>query len=204
MGDDVALRLVTLVILLAGITASGMLRRRADRLGGAVPRAADGRAMQIALATSALIFYGSVLVWLIYPPALAWAAIALPAGARWLGAALVAAGMALGVWAIAHLGRNVTPTHVAREDASLVTSGPYRYVRHPLYASGLLLLPGCVLATSNVLVLTAGVAGLVAILIRVRREEAELVRRFGAAYTSYMTRTGRIVPWVGRSSSRDR
>jgi len=130
--------------------------------------------------------------------AIGWAAVPLPIAARWLGAALLALGLALGVWALWHLGPNVTPTAVARPAAKLVTSGPYRWVRHPLYASGLLMLPGSTLLTANVLVLAGGLAGLVALLVRVRREETELVRVFGPAYVEYMARAGRIVPWIGQ------
>lgn len=71
---------------------------------------------------------------------------------------LVAAGMALALWSLWHLGPYVTPTAAVRSDAELVVSGPYRRVRHPLYSSMLLTIPGCGLVTGSLAVLGAGLA----------------------------------------------
>lgn len=194
MGTEAQLRLAVLILFALGFGASMTLRRRADRDGGAVPRSADRRPIAVALALAGGLFYGSLAAWLIHPPLVGWAEVAIPATARWTGVLLVSAGFATGLWALLHLGRNVTPTAAAREDAELVTSGPYRRVRHPLYASMLLTVPGCGLASANVLVLAAGAAVFAVILVRTRHEEEELVRRFGDRYLAYRERTGRILP----------
>lgn len=198
---DWPFRLALLLILMAGVIASGAMRKRADRAGGVVPRSADEPWVGLALKVGGLTVYGSLLAWILYPPVIGWASVALPDALRWLGAALMVLGVATGLWALRHLGRNVTPTAVPRPDAELVTTGPYRWVRHPLYSSGLLTLPGAALLAANPLVLVAGAATYAVLLYRTRREETELVRRFGERYVDYRARTGMILPRVGRSGT---
>jgi len=195
---DWPFRLALVLILAAGALASGAMRKRADRAGGVVPRSADGPWIAAALKVGGLTVYGSLLAWILYPRAIGWAGVELPDALRWLGAALMALGVATGLWALRHLGRNVTPTAVPRPDAELVTTGPYRWVRHPLYSSGLLTLPGAALLSASLLVLVAGVLTYGVLLHRTRREETELVRRFGERYVQYRARTGMILPRVGR------
>lgn len=194
MANDLAYRIVLLLVLGAGLATSATLRRRADRSGGRVPRSADEKLVALALAIGGALFYGSLLGWLIHPPLLGWASLPIPAWSRWLGAALLAGGVAVALWALRHLGRNTTPTAVARPDAELVTTGPYSRVRHPLYSSMLLTIPGCALLTANLAVLSAGAWTFAAIMVRLRREEAELVDRFGERYVTYMCHTGRVLP----------
>lgn len=198
---DWPFRLALLLILMAGVIASGAMRKRADRAGGVVPRSADEPWVGLALKVGGLTVYGSLLAWILYPPVIGWAGVALPDALRWLGAGLMVLGVATGLWALRHLGRNVTPTAVPRPDAELVTTGPYRWVRHPLYSSGLLTLPGAALLAANLLVLVAGAATYAVLLYRTRREETELVRRFGERYVDYRARTGMILPRVGRSGT---
>lgn len=195
---DWPFRLALLLILLAGGVASGAMRKRADRAGGVVARSADEPWVAWALKVGGITVYGSLLAWILYPPVIGWASMGLPDALRWLGAALMALGIATGLWALKHLGRNVTPTAVPRADAELVTTGPYRWVRHPLYSSGLFTFPGAALLAANLLVLVAGAATYGVLLYRTRREETELVRRFGERYVEYRRRTGMILPRVGR------
>lgn len=177
---------------------SAAVRGRADREGGKVARSADDPWIAWALRIGGLACYGSIALWLVYPPLMAWSAIDLPAAVRWAGAGLLVTGMALGAVALRHLGSNVTPTALPRDDAELVTSGPYRWVRHPLYASGLLTLPGAALLMANAFVLTVGLATFAVLMVRTRREERELAAKFGAPYDRYRTTTGLLLPRLRR------
>ncbi|MFW6202190.1 MAG: methyltransferase family protein [Gemmatimonadota bacterium] len=199
MLEDLGFRVALLAVLGAGLAVSGALRRRADRAGGEVPRSADEKPVRVALVAGAVLFYGALVAWLVHPELVGWGSVPVAEPVRWSGAVLLAAGVALALWALTHLGRNVTPTAVAREDAELVTTGPYARVRHPLYSSMLLTLPGCALLAANLVVLIGGVVTFAAILVRVRREEEELVGRFGERYVAYAERTGRVLPRLGRS-----
>lgn len=123
-----------------------------------------------------------------------WSQVALPWNIRWAGLALVALGLAGAVWALRHLGSNVTPTAAVRPGAHLVTSGPYRWVRHPLYSFFTLVLIGVSAATASLLIAGAGMLGWAVIVVRIRREEANLRGAFGAQYDRYMRATGRLLP----------
>jgi protein-S-isoprenylcysteine O-methyltransferase Ste14 len=117
--------------------------------------------------------------------------------------AIFAAGLWLQWRARADLGDNLRPTAiptgVTNEGQSLVTDGAYRYVRHPIYAGFWLQAIAQALLLHNWI---AGLAGLVLILpmylYRVRREEQDLLKRFGREYRLYMDRTGRVIPTLWR------
>jgi protein-S-isoprenylcysteine O-methyltransferase Ste14 len=78
----------------------------------------------------------------------------------------------------------------------LVTDGIYRYLRHPLYISLLLLVVGVWLKNVSWASTAWGVGSGVAVWVTARREEAELGAQFGEAYRAYRARTKGYVPWV--------
>lgn len=111
--------------------------------------------------------------------------------------ALVGTGAGLGLWAIAVFGRGVTPSPLPAASASMVTRGPYRWIRHPMYTAVVIFSAGVVIRSRNAF----GVAMLVALVgffaLKARWEERRLVARY-PGYAAYATRTGRFVPGVGR------
>ena len=102
------------------------------------------------------------------------------------------------IWVFLSLGKNITDTVVTRRDHTLVTTGPYRWVRHPFYlATGAAVVANSLVTANWFLALTSGLAfGL--IVLRTRIEEEKLIERFGDDYRSYMNRTGRFLPRLGR------
>ncbi|MEW6267976.1 MAG: isoprenylcysteine carboxylmethyltransferase family protein [Thermodesulfobacteriota bacterium] len=89
-------------------------------------------------------------------------------------------------------------TSTSRRTA-LVTRGPYRHVRNPIFAFMVLAVAGLALLTPNALALAAVAALVVAIELQVKAvEEPYLERAHGEAYRAYRARTGRFVPGVGR------
>lgn len=112
-----------------------------------------------------------------------------------IGAALVAAGLGLAIWARIHLGRNWGMPMTQRVEPELVTSGPYRLVRHPIY-SGLLL---AVLGTA----LTRNLFGLLLVLAvgaffiySASVEERNLAATFPSTYPAYKSATKMLIPFV--------
>lgn len=75
----------------------------------------------------------SLIAFLIDPSDMAWSSLPLPAWARWAGVAVSAMGGGLLTWTLVRLGPNLTDTVVTRREHTLVTRGPYRFVRHPFY-----------------------------------------------------------------------
>jgi protein-S-isoprenylcysteine O-methyltransferase Ste14 len=194
MTSQVPYRLALAAIVLAAVVTGGLLPRRYGRPGADVPRSADGPVMAAALAAGGLGYYGSLLAFIAWPPLLAWSFMGLPAPVRWVGAPLLAAGVALAMWARFTLGRSSTVTAVPAPDADLVTHGPYRWLRHPIYSAGLLMVPGAAALTDSAFVLGVGAVMLVVLDFRTRREERLLLERFGDAYRLQMDRTHRWLP----------
>ncbi len=112
---------------------------------------------------------------------------------RWLGAPLIAAGVAVAVWGVRSLGRSLTPGTEPLAGAPLVTSGAYAHVRHPIYAGIVLGLAGYTLAWSNwTLALVVGLVARAYFNGKARVEERWLVARY-PLYESYMRQVRRRV-----------
>lgn len=115
---------------------------------------------------------------------------------RAIGAPIYTAGLALALLGRVQLGTNWSDIESAKvnENQALVSTGIYRYIRHPIYAGDLLLLFGLELALNSWLVLA--VAALAAIVVRqALGEEAMLADRL-AGYDDYSRCTKRFVPFV--------
>jgi protein-S-isoprenylcysteine O-methyltransferase Ste14 len=142
--------------------------------------------------------------WLL-PPAL----IALSVGeiqidwpaVRVLGFVVGLAGAVLLVWASVLLGRFLVHEAAIVQDHALITSGPYRFVRHPVYSGYLALLLGSGVAALNVWVLLLWPVSLLGILAQAGSEEQLLATRFGQDYPPYARRTGQLVPRLWRRAA---
>lgn len=109
---------------------------------------------------------------------------------------LVTAGL-LALWGIRTMGRHLVSMPEVRPDTELVTAGPFRLVRHPMFLSVLMLWAGGALALLSP-ALAVGLALFVpAFYLRARSEERLLTRHFGEAYTAYAGRVPMLLPRVG-------
>jgi protein-S-isoprenylcysteine O-methyltransferase Ste14 len=113
---------------------------------------------------------------------------------RVVGFAVGLAGAVLLVWASVPLGRLMIHEAALLEDHALIESGPFRFVRHPVYSGYLALLFGSGVASLNVCLWLLWPVSLVGILIQAYSEEQILVERFGQDYKRYERQTGRLVP----------
>jgi protein-S-isoprenylcysteine O-methyltransferase Ste14 len=113
------------------------------------------------------------------------------------GLALVGAGVALRLWAVATLGRFFTYAVGVQEGQEVVDTGPYARIRHPSYTGLLVGLAGLGLALDNWLSLAVMLLlPLVGVVVRIRVEEEVMSRELGEAYRSYARHTARLVPGV--------
>jgi protein-S-isoprenylcysteine O-methyltransferase Ste14 len=111
------------------------------------------------------------------------------------GLSVLAAGVALRTWAILTLGRLFKFVVVIQAGHTVVASGPYRLLRHPSYTGGLVAFLGAGIALDSWLSIIALVLiPLLAILVRIHVEEGKLASTLGPDYTSYASRTRRLVP----------
>jgi protein-S-isoprenylcysteine O-methyltransferase Ste14 len=136
-------------------------------------------------------------LYILFPETLNWAALPLPAWLRLAGTGLGVIALIWFLWIHRTLGNNLSVRIRIKESQYLVTDGPYRWVRHPMYTAFYLLHIAAFLLTANWFIGATWIAGLTAIIfLRVSREEAMLHARFGEAYSSYAENTGRFLPRI--------
>lgn len=114
----------------------------------------------------------------------------------WVGATLTASGLLFSVWARRHLGANWSGSVTIKHDHELICSGPYAFVRHPIYSGLLLAFFGCALARGEWWTLLAVLFVLWSLWWKLRIEEKWMTERFGDAYTVYRNRVAALIPFV--------
>ncbi len=112
-----------------------------------------------------------------------------------LGVVLFLAGLALAVWARVNLGRNWGMPMTRRDHPELVTSGPYRLIRHPIYSGILLGFLGTAFA-SNLYWFAPFALLAIYFTYSARIEERQLGSQLGPVYDSYKAKTKMLVPFV--------
>ena len=116
--------------------------------------------------------------------------------AYWIGVALLAAGLAFSVWARVHLGRNWSGLVTVKEGHELIRTGPYAYVRHPIYTGLIVAVLGTAIASGTVRAML-GVAIVVALfLYKLRIEEAFMRETFPDQYPGYAASVPRLIPFT--------
>lgn len=113
----------------------------------------------------------------------------------WIAAAVTVLGIALAIWARICLGRNWSSAPAVKEGHALVTSGPYRLVRHPIYTGILLAALGSAL-TGSIFAIWILAAVAVVFYRRIDKEERIMLELFPEAYRTYQSRTKRLIPWL--------
>lgn len=192
---DTFFRIALLVILVLTTVVIVYHGRRAFASDENVSRKEEGLLFAVALRVAGNLLWIATLVWLVAPKAVQWAAIPLPAWGRWIGVVIAAVCPLLLHWTLAKLGaNNLTDTVYVRTEATLVTDGPYRRVRHPYYVVAALLMAAVTALTANWLIGLSSLFVLVLLALRTPKEEQMLIDRFGDQYRDYMTRTGRYFP----------
>jgi protein-S-isoprenylcysteine O-methyltransferase len=111
------------------------------------------------------------------------------------GVTLCAAGMILLVWARQHLGRNWSQTVSIKIEPELVTSGPYHYVRHPMYTGGLIACIGSAIVCGGAWILLLVILGSI-FFWRVGAEDKLMAQQFPNEYPEYEKRTKALIPFV--------
>ncbi len=195
MADDNIFRLM-LISIVAVFGPIAMFYRLRSRTEEKLDRWQEGGLILFGLRLSAGACFVSGVVWMIDSRQMVWSAMPIPIWLRWAGVAIAGCTGLLVWWTFQNLGKNLTDTVVTRRDSSLVTSGPYRYVRHPFYLAFLLGINGVGLAMANWFVWLVCFVPFGFIVARTRIEEAKLVERFGVEYQEYMQRVGQFFPRI--------
>lgn len=189
------LRWIALAAFAGSVGISVYYRRRARREGETIPRRREAAPLLVGRALAALPLFGAVLTYLLNPAWMAWASLPLPGWLRAVGAVTGLLTVPAAYWVFSSLGRQVSETVLTKQQHELVTTGPYRWIRHPLYATGSTLFLAIGLMAANWFILLFAFLALVGVrLVVIPLEERELVGKFGDRYRAYMRRTGALVP----------
>jgi protein-S-isoprenylcysteine O-methyltransferase Ste14 len=195
MTDPVVFRFLTAAVLIAFVAHRAYYGRKFPPSEAAtVDKLRPGLASRLASVVSILAL-GASAVYVIDPTWIARASLPLPLWARWLGVALALGGFALLEWAHRFIGPEWSEQPRLTQSQRLVQSGPYRWIRHPIYSSFLMILGSTLLISANWLVGLLWITSVaIDVTVRVRYEESLMSARFEEEYQAYAARTGRLFP----------
>lgn len=196
MNTETIFRIVTIILLVSAMSIGGYFRRKADREGGQM-RTREGQGLVGVLRLLGLLVILPLLGYLLNPDWVAWARFTLPDWVRWVAVAVAVALLPIFYWIFSSIGNNISPTQATRQNHKLVTHGPYRYVRHPLYSAGFVMVISGGLITALWWLLIGMIVPLTILLFRTAIEETRLIETFGDDYRNYMKSTGRFLPKLG-------
>jgi protein-S-isoprenylcysteine O-methyltransferase Ste14 len=195
MENEQLFRWLFIGIFVAAIAMSGYFRRRARKSGEVIPRVREGKLSLLLRLLFAVPFYLSVLAYMVNPKWMEWSSIALPIWLRWVGAAVGLGTLPLLYWVFRSLGTNISETFLTKENHALVTHGPYRWVRHPLYTVATIAFISLSILAANWFIMAMALLILTGLsVVVIPKEEAQLIREFGNDYREYRKRTGRLTP----------
>lgn len=205
MSEERLLHLLFSGLYLVFLFERGYFQFKAMRISGEMKsiRASKKKmaAVIIIFAAAQLWVIGS-FIYILKPTVMDWTRFPIPSWTRWVGAIIAFSGMTLEFSTQIYLGRNYSTTLHIREEQTLVTSGPYRYVRHPMYTALVTVGIGLGLLSASWYFLLPFLATGIVIASRTRREEESMLNKFGDEYRQYAHRTGRFLPlirWGGQS-----
>jgi protein-S-isoprenylcysteine O-methyltransferase Ste14 len=201
MNPDGTFRFILIVGFLTIVSITLYHRVKSWASSEKLDRAQEGLFILATLRPVGLVLWLGVIAYMVNPAWMAWSSVPLPAWLRWTGVAGSVLAGALLTWTLRNLGTNLTDTVVTRRAHTLVTSGPYRWVRHPFYDSMALLILAISLIAANWFLLLTGSAVVVLLVVRTRTEEEKLLARFGEDYRAYARQTGRFLPRIRRSGA---
>jgi protein-S-isoprenylcysteine O-methyltransferase Ste14 len=188
-------RISAAVILLSAVTISVYFRSKADKESGEkVSMKDEGKPIFLALRLGGLLLWFSPLIYAIVPAWMAWSKMGLPDWVRWIGVGFGIVSLGLIYWMFKNIGSGITPTVATRKEHKLSTSGPYRWVRHPLYTFGTLAFLSLGLIADLWFIVLLSILAFTLLSLRTPNEEAHLIEKFGDEYREYMKRTGRFLP----------
>ena len=211
MNGDLLFRILFLALFLPGTAIRGYYTRkvRATRKKRSIKERfedtaqAEGKACAILLIAQGIYLIVTVPIYLLFSPSLFWFDLPIPDWLRWLGVGLGILSLPFLIWVQHTLGKHWTISLELQEDHKLVTSGPYRWVRHPMYTVHIVYFFSWVLVSANLLLLINYLLTIILLFARIPKEEKMLLDQFGDEYRAYMKRTGRLLPRFRREADKE-
>ena len=196
--DSMNVEILCKIVLIVVFTLFSVIRIRYQYLATrARLRTVIVESKRYSIFLSILICYevGTLFLWLLYPQAIAFGRMDLALWLRYAGIILGIAALLLFVWVHQNLGKYFAIRLRMAEGHTIINTGPYRWVRHPMYTAFAILHIASFLLSANWFIGVTWTFGLTLILLlRVRREETMMLRMFGGHYALYMEKTGCFLP----------
>ena len=195
MQTEYIFRLILPILIVTFITHRGYYTKKAARPeNDTLKKREEGFITKLAEVFS-LIGFVAMIAYVINPQWLSWASLSFPLWLRWLGICIALIGFALLQWAQVTLGESWSDTPRMMKEQALITSGPYQFIRHPIYTAFILVLGSTLFISSNWLIgLTWAGMTVLDIASRIGFEESLMIEYFGEQYRDYMKKTGRLLP----------
>ena len=185
------------IVLLSAFLISGYYRRKARQTGDVINRRAEGLPILLLRMGLRLPLLILLLLYVFKPDWLNWSKVSLPGWLQWTALAAAFLCVPFLWWVFRSIGVNVSETVLTKREHNFVTWGPYRWIRHPLYAGALLLLLCFSLIAANWFLGGYWLVGVIAFRwVVIPREEAFLIQTFGQEYINYRRRTGALLPKI--------
>jgi len=194
MTNENLFRSISFVLTLSAFSISVYFRSKARKTSGKVSTESEGKLILLLRSVFGFGMWLGVVLYFINPGWLQWSQYPAPDWLRGTALGLMALCLPGFYWLFYSLGKNITPTTATRESHALITRGPYRYIRHPLYTFGFVFFISLSLAAANWFMLILMIVGYGVILARTPIEEKQLIEKFGEEYREYMELTGRYLP----------
>ena len=204
MEEELIFRVITIVIFLT-VVAIGIYHR----IKAAKPRedkifhSQEGILIMVLLRFFGFLTWIALLLYMINPQLMTWSMLSLPYWLRWLGAGFSIVALPLICWMFISLDKNVTDTVAIRKGHNLVTSGPYHWIRHPMYSFSFLALIGFFLLSAIWFIGLTGILALILLVVRTPLEEKKLIEKFGEEYREYIKVTNRFLPRIIKSREKN-
>lgn len=193
MPNEIILRVVAGALGILLLPTLLYYRRNATRAKKRF-RPGEGWAIWILVRFFGFLALVTVLVAILHPSWITWSRLELPIWLRYGAGGVGSMTVPLLYWVFRTLGQNLSTDMGSWDGQRIVTDGPYRWVRHPLYSVGTVFWIALSLVLANWAILLMSVLIFVFIVRRTRIEEEKLIEAFGQRYDAYRTTTGRFMP----------
>lgn len=194
---ELIFRIIFFSVFVITICVSGFYRKKARESGETIERSREGGLVLAGRLLIALPILVLILLYTFAPDWISWSRISIPIWLRWIGVILAIFCPLLAVWVFKSIGNNISETVLTKQEHELITRGPYRWVRHPLYSMGILLIFSLGLIAANGMLLLFGLAALIIFrFVVIPAEEKNLIEKFGNKYKEYRIQTGTMTPWL--------
>ena len=164
---------------------------------------AEGRIFAVLYYASSVYVIILLLLNLLFPYSFILFQFPFPDWLRWLGVGLGFLSIPFLLWVHCVLDKKWSVTLKLQADHRLVTSGPYRRIRHPMYTVLMVYELSWVLVSANLLFLTYYAITILLIILRIPKEERMMLEKFAEEYRIYMKRTGRLLPYFRRENGEE-